>query len=108
MQLAVTQATLTEMDVTTVVSGAAGYQALCGNGMCETNEADQGHVLACPEDCSSTQGCPRADVNSSVGVPDLECAGRGTCIHQTDSVECSCTIGHQGKLVMQETPWVHK
>ena len=108
MQLAVEQASFSEMTVTSVVSSEASYQALCGNGECETHEATQGHELACAEDCSSTQECPRADANTMVGEPHIECAGQGVCIHQSDSTECSCNIGHQGELAMQETLQEHE
>lgn len=99
MQLAVEQAAFSEMNVTSIVGGEARYEAMCGNGVCETNEAVQGHPLACEQDCSSTQECPRSDADTLVGEPGTECAGRGTCTIRAGSANCSCAIGHQGELV---------
>lgn len=103
MQLAVEQATFSQMNVTEIVSSDASYQALCGNEICETHEATQGHALVCGQDCSSTQECPQSEANSTVGVPGT-CAGRGSCILHTGSAECSCNFGHQGALLIPDTP----
>jgi hypothetical protein len=103
MQLAVEQATFSEMNVTTIVGGDARYTALCGNGICETNEAIQGHKLACAQDCSSTQECPRTPDDALVGEPGAECSGRGTCTIQAGvEATCSCAKGHHGELSIAE------
>ena len=103
MQFAVEQATFSQMNVTNVWSSEAGYQALCGNGICETYEAVQGHRLYCAQDCSSTQGCPRAEDDAAVGAPGAECANRGTCVIETFTAACSCQPGHQGKSAIPNT-----
>jgi Laminin EGF domain len=83
------------LKVTTAVLAAITYHPSCGNGECETDEANLEGAVTCAADCDSLAWCPLAPSSTEVGTANETCAGIGTC-HPSERL-CSCPVGYTGQ-----------